>query len=148
VGQGSSRRARTPAAVDVGDESVECADALGEAALEHRPRAGIKDARNDVEGDQALGIAAFGVDGEGDAGPPKDQLSFVRLRVQGGRRCLGEPGGDACSPISSKAEVTAVALRCVYERRSANDMPWPSSRSETRRGRPPRRFDASREGGG
>jgi hypothetical protein len=120
----------------------------GKNPLKHRPLAGIQDARNDVEGDQALGIAALGVDGEGDAGSPEDQLGFVQLRVQGGRRCLGEPGGDANSPISSKAEITADALRCVNERRSANDMPWTSSRSETRRGRPPRRFAASREGGG
>jgi hypothetical protein len=48
-------------AVDVGDEGVEGADALLEAAREVGPFVGVEDARDDVERDEPLRIAALGL---------------------------------------------------------------------------------------
>ena len=55
--------------VDVVEEGVDGAHALLQAALEIGPFGGVEDARDDVEGDQPLGVAALLIDGEGDADP-------------------------------------------------------------------------------
>jgi hypothetical protein len=55
------------AGVDVGDEEVEGGDALDESGLELLPFARGEDARNEIEGKDALDAFLLTVDGEGDA---------------------------------------------------------------------------------
>ena len=63
--------------IDVPEECVDRVHALRETAAtaastpRHR-----EDARNDVERYQPLGIAAFGIDREGDADPAEQQLGL------------------------------------------------------------------------
>ena len=54
-------------AVDVVEEEVERLDALLEPAVQPLPFVRRQDAREHVEGDQALGRVGVAIDGEGDA---------------------------------------------------------------------------------
>ena len=53
--------------IDVVQEKVERGDALGQAAFEQFPFVGRDDARDQVEGEDALGALGVAVDVEGDA---------------------------------------------------------------------------------
>src|SRR5205085_6145515 len=53
--------------IDIVDEAVERVDALLEAALDVVPLGGADDARDQVEGEDALGALIVAVDVEGDA---------------------------------------------------------------------------------
>ena len=78
-------------AVDIGEEEIECGDALLQAALKKRPFLCVDNAGNDVERDEALGIAAFGVDREGDADAAEQPLGLFSLGVKRFRRGLRQP---------------------------------------------------------
>jgi hypothetical protein len=54
--------------IDIGKEHVQRIHALDAAALDHGPFTGGDAARDDVEGDQALGVLFVAVEGEGDPG--------------------------------------------------------------------------------
>ena len=77
--------------VDVVQEGVERAHALLEPLREAVPLAAAQHARDDVEGDQPLGIAALGVDGEGDADAPEEQLGLAPAQLELALRRLREP---------------------------------------------------------
>ena len=68
------------AMVDVVHEGVERAHALLDAGGEAAPFRRAQDARDDVEGNEALGGAVVAVDGEGDAGAAKQRSASSRLR--------------------------------------------------------------------
>ena len=82
------------AVVDVVQEGVERAHALLEPAREAVPLAAAEHARNDVEGDQPLGIAALGVDREGDADAAEEQLGLAPAQLELGLRGLRQPVVD------------------------------------------------------
>ncbi len=67
------------------EERVQRLDALANAAFQHGAHsAGGNDARDGVEGDQALGAPLVAVDGEGDADAVKQQFclfTFTRHRL-------------------------------------------------------------------
>ena len=81
--------------VDVVDEAVERGDALAQAALHLSPFVGRDDARNQVEGDQALGAVAVlvlrAVDREGDADAAEDDFRFLAAGAHHLGRLLREP---------------------------------------------------------
>ncbi len=64
--------------VDVGEEDVERPHPLLEAAGKALPLGAGQDARNDVEGDDALFGLVLAVDGEGDADAAEEQLGLGR----------------------------------------------------------------------
>ena len=65
--------------IDVVEEDVDRLHSLDAAALHELPFA----ARDEIEGDQPLGRAAFGIDREGDAEPAEQLLSRCLLGHQG-----------------------------------------------------------------
>ena len=71
-------------AVNVGDERVERAHALNQAGLERGPGGGVDDARNRVEGEDALGAVGGAVHVEGHAHPAEHSVgaraNFGKLR--------------------------------------------------------------------
>ena len=78
-------------AVDVGEEGVERGDALLQAAFEIGPFRLGQHARDDVEGDQALGRLVVAVDREGDADAAEEQLRLAAAGVEHLGRRLVEP---------------------------------------------------------
>ena len=70
------------AMIDVVHEGVERAHALLDAGGEAAPLGGAQDARDDVEGDEALGGGIVAVDGEGDAGAAEQRLGVVALALE------------------------------------------------------------------
>ena len=80
--------------IDVADEGIERAHALDEAARQELPFRRVEHARNDVEGDQPLGIAAFGIDGEGDADAAEQKLGLAALERERVGRGLLDPAPD------------------------------------------------------
>src|SRR5258708_29411417 len=66
----------------------------------------VEEGRDDVEGDEALGIAARGIDGEGDADAAEEQLRLAPLEGDELGRCLVEPAAD--QPILS-AQIARLA---------------------------------------
>ena len=70
------------AMVDVVHEGVERAHALLDAGGEAAPLGGAQDARDDVEGDEALGGRVVAVDGEGDAGAAEQRLGVLALALE------------------------------------------------------------------
>ncbi len=78
--------------IDVVDERIECAHALLQPCLQDSPLILRNDARDDVERDQPLGVAALAVDGEGDADPMKDGIGLGTLGGQHVSRLSGKPG--------------------------------------------------------
>ena len=65
--------------IDVVEEDVDRLHPLNAAPLDQVPFGAVEDARDQVERDQPLGRAAFGIDGEGDAEPAKQLLGRVLL---------------------------------------------------------------------
>ena len=78
-------------AVHVAEERVERLHALFEPAREPRPLLGVEHARDDVERDQALGVASLGVDRERDAHAPEEQLRAAVAALEIPGRRLREP---------------------------------------------------------
>ena len=70
------------AVIDVVHEGVERAHALLDAGGEPAPFGGAQDARDDVEGDEALGGGLVAVDGEGDAGAAEQRLGLAALALE------------------------------------------------------------------
>ena len=70
------------AVVDVVHEGVERAHALLDAGGEAAPFGRAQDARDDVEGDEALGGRVVAVDGEGDAGAAEQRLGVLALALE------------------------------------------------------------------
>lgn len=68
--------------IDVVEEGVERPRALADAAIEHAPFGGGEDARQQVERDQPLRVAALAIDREGDADAAEDRLRFLQSRVE------------------------------------------------------------------
>jgi hypothetical protein len=83
-----------PRTVDVLDESVQRIDALGQALFQEPPFRRRHDARDDIEGDQALLRFGFPVNGEGDADPTEDQFGLAPPVVEDVRRHIGEPARE------------------------------------------------------
>ena len=81
------------AVVDVGEEGVECAHALAQADLERRPFGAGNDARQQVEGDQALLAAFLTIDIEGDADAMEGDVGLLALARDVLSRRLFEPVG-------------------------------------------------------
>ena len=77
--------------VDVVQERVQRAHALLEPLRQAVPLAAAEHARDDVEGDQALGIAALRVDREGDADAPEQQLRLAPAQLELVVRRLRQP---------------------------------------------------------
>ncbi len=74
--------------VDVVDEGVERAHPLLQTRFQRAPLGLRNDARNDVEGDQPLGVAALAVDRKGDADAVEYRIRLGAL----GRQHLGRLG--------------------------------------------------------
>ena len=70
------------AMVDVVHEGIERAHALLDAGGEAAPLGRAKDARDDVERDEALGGGVVAVDGEGDAGAAEQRLGVRALALE------------------------------------------------------------------
>ena len=68
--------------VDVLQEQIQRDDALREPALDAVPLGARNDARNQVEGEQALGAAAVAVDGEGDALQQKGEIGELAALLE------------------------------------------------------------------
>src|SRR5262245_3867202 len=78
-------------AVDVADIGVDRLHALLEAAAHEIPFGGGEDARDDVEGDQALLRIGLAIDREGDADALEDQVRLAPAMVEHLGRNLAEP---------------------------------------------------------
>ncbi|MNF94845.1 hypothetical protein D3C84_775660 [compost metagenome] len=72
--------------VEVGEEQVQCLDALDAALLHHPPFAHGNGAGNGVEGDEALGALLVAIEGEGDTGAVEQQ---VGISASLGQQLLG-----------------------------------------------------------
>ncbi len=83
-----------PRTVDVLDESVQSVDALGQTLFQEPPFSRRHDARDDIEGDQALLRFGFPVNGEGDADAAEDQFGLAPPVVENVRRHIGEPARE------------------------------------------------------
>ena len=85
------------AMVDVLDEAVQRRDPLHQPLLHARPLAGGDDARDQVEGNQALrarpALILVAIDGKGDADAAKDHLRLGLPRTHGGLRLPCQPLG-------------------------------------------------------
>ncbi len=68
--------------IDVVDEGIQRAHALLEPRLQGAPFILRNDPRDDVEGDQPLGVAAFAVDREGDADAMENRIRLGALGRQ------------------------------------------------------------------
>jgi hypothetical protein len=68
--------------VDVGEEGVERADPLDQTALDPVPLGARHDARNRIEGEDALCAALVGVDGEGDATAEEGAVRELATRAE------------------------------------------------------------------
>ena len=77
--------------VDVVDEGIERAHTLLESRLQRPPLILGDDARDDVEGNQPLGVTAFAVDGESDADAVENRIGLGAFGRQDFRRLAGEP---------------------------------------------------------
>lgn len=80
--------------IDIGKEHVQRIDALDAAAFDHGPFTGGDAARDDIEGDQALGVLFIAVEGEGDPGAVEEQIGFATPLGQQFRRRIGQPEGE------------------------------------------------------
>ncbi len=83
-----------PRPVNVGQEKVQRAHALGEAGLQPPPFGAGENAGNDVEGDQPLGGVLVAVDAEGDADAAEHVLRLGAARGEHIGRRLLEPFFD------------------------------------------------------
>ena len=93
-------------AVDVADVEVDRLDALFEAAAQQVPFGGGEDARQHVEGDQALLRVGLAVDREGDADAAEQELGLAPAVVEHVGRHFGEPArqlaiGGAQRPVAA-----------------------------------------------
>ena len=82
--------------VDIVQEGVERAGALLQSAAQALPFGLRQHARNEVERNQAFGIAAFGIDGEGDADAAEQHFGLASLE----RKLVG---GTVLSQSSTSA---------------------------------------------
>jgi hypothetical protein len=100
-------------AVEVGKEGVERVHPLRQAALHRRPFRLGQDARDDVEGDQALGRFVVAVNGEGDADAAEEQLRLAAAGVEhvGGRRV--EPSLEAFVGGAGRGSVGRLPVHLV-----------------------------------
>ena len=81
--------------IDVVEEDVDRLDPLDAAPLDKVPFGAVEDARDQVEGDQPLGRAALGIDGEGDAEPAEQLLGRVLLGDERFDREIVEQAGES-----------------------------------------------------
>ena len=81
-------------AVDIAEEGVQRPHPLPQPGRHAVPFGPRDDARDDVEGDQPFGVAAFAVDREGDADAAEQQLGLMPLAVQLLARGGAEPTVD------------------------------------------------------
>ena len=70
--------------IDIVQEGVQGAGALADAPVQYTPFIGGEDARQQVEGNEPFGIAAFAIDGESDADAPENRLRLVHASVEPG----------------------------------------------------------------
>jgi hypothetical protein len=83
VGRHEARLDDLLVVIDVVEEDVDRLDPLEAAPLHEVPFGAVEDARDEVEGDQPLGRASFGIDGKGDAQPPEQLFRRVLLGDEG-----------------------------------------------------------------
>ena len=89
--------------IDVVEEDVDRLHPLDAAPLDQVPFGAVEDARDQIEGDQPLGRAAFGIDGEGDAEPAEQLLSRVLLGDEGVDREIVEQAGERGIGVPDRA---------------------------------------------
>ena len=77
--------------IDVVDEGVERLHPLRQALGQEFPFRGRDDARNDVEWNEPLGVAAVVIDGKGDAGAAEQEFGLAPLQHQEFARHFVEP---------------------------------------------------------
>ena len=80
--------------IDIGQEGVERPHPLLQPGRERAPFGGGDDPRNDVEGDEALRVAALAIHREGDAQAAEQQFGLGGFFLQGGQWGAFDPLGD------------------------------------------------------
>ena len=79
--------------IDVVEKDVDRLDPLDAAPLDQVPFRAVENARDEVEGNQPLGRAAFAIDGEGDAEPAEQLFGGILLGDEGvDREIVEQPG--------------------------------------------------------
>ena len=89
--------------VDVEQKRIQRPRPLLDPALELAPLPGREDAREHVEGDQPVGIAALAIDREGDADPAEQRLG---LRLAQAAQIVGHLGGPGIKPRIRRPRAT------------------------------------------
>lgn len=82
--------------VDVANEHIQRAYPLSKAGFQLAPFIAGDDARNHVEGNQALGARQIAVHGERDTNTPEQQIGFSALACDGFGALSGKPPGETC----------------------------------------------------
>gem|GEM_PF-2102575 len=80
--------------VDVFQKQVQGLHALDTAALDRTPLAGADAARDDIEGDQPLGVLFVAIQGKGDTGAVEQQVGLAPALLQQLQRGVRQPAGE------------------------------------------------------
>jgi hypothetical protein len=100
--------------INVVEKVVEGRDPLGQPAFEHLPLGARDDARDQVEGEDALNALFLPVDREGDA--------LIQKRRVCGAAALGQGGGRECLKLFE--EVSVVFARATRSREHLVEEPF------------------------
>jgi hypothetical protein len=102
------------AVIDIAQEHIQRLDALAQPSLQQRPFLAGEDTRDHIERDQPFLGFGIAIDGEGDADPAEQQLSFLPAIFQSVRRRLLEPSGEL---TIGHAEVVPGAVHLIKRNR-------------------------------